>query len=300
MHKIDLHNHGAIGFHPKWQRLQGYSTKNILRLWADQCFKTGINICAVTSESDAPAISINHYEDRINYLLHRYAKDLPAGYSVGKLGDNSFAVKKGGQRVVFLSGQTVVVRDKDLEGNTQRFDHLVIGSNQVENGRSWEYTLKSARDKGLIQIAEHPTLLTHFGQGPKALERNIDYFDAIEGYNAQLSIPRVLSKLPMLKNYSRRLNDEAIILAKNCRKPFIACSDAHQIKDTGLAYIATSDEIREDLEENLISDIKKTLKRDSFACGIEYPRFLNWLNWSARFKLGLILHFNGSEKPAGQ
>jgi len=142
MANIDLHNHGVIGFHPKWQKLQVYSGKNVLQMWADRCFEKGIDFCAVTSERDVPKISIGHYEDRINYLLDNYAKTLPKEYSAGKLGDNSFIVEKDGRKVIFMSGQTVVVREDD-----RRSDHLIFGSNQIENGKNWDYTLKSAKER---------------------------------------------------------------------------------------------------------------------------------------------------------
>jgi len=124
------------------------------------------------------------------------------------------------------------------------------------------------------------------------LEQYVEYFDAFEGFNTQIAAPKIFSSLPVVGNYSRDLNEKAIALAKELGKPWVANSDGHQIKDTGLAYIATSAIIRTDSEENLIKDMQNLIRKNDFICEGKYPSILNWINWSARFKIGCALNFD--------
>lgn len=290
-HKIDLHNHGTIGFHPNWLRLQGYTGKNILQLWANQCFDNGISICAVTSQRDLPIIPRGHIEDRINILYETYARLLPENYEISRLGRNSFIVQRGNERVIFVSGQTARVKQDGII-----FDTLVFGSNEVPNMKPWKETLEYCHGEGLIQIAEHPYSLHHFGIGHETLEEYLAYFDAIEGFNAQLALPKKYAKFRFLQGGMQELNDRATDFAMRHNKPYVATSDAHTIEDTGLAYISVQQEaIRTNDEFNLLSDLRKVIRNGNFQRYCSYPKLPRWFNWAIRFKIGCMMRFDSAE-----
>ena len=73
-------------------------------------------------------------------------------------------------------------------------DHLVVGSNQVPNLKSLDYTVKYCKDNGLIQIAEHPLFEEHGGMGRENLEKYTENIIAIEGHNSQLLFWKKLNK----------------------------------------------------------------------------------------------------------
>lgn len=181
-HRADLHYHGPIGFEPYWIRKQGYSGKNLLKLIADTCFKRGVTICALISESDQlnenGLIYENSVHDRINYVAQTYINNLNKyykGYHADKFGPNSIIIRKGEEydlkTLYLISGQTPIIKEKTSGDKIIRFDHLVVGSNQVPNSiddnqiRTLEDTVKFCNDNGLLHGFEHPSLEAHFGIG---------------------------------------------------------------------------------------------------------------------------------------
>ncbi len=251
--RADLHMHGPIGFQPYWLRKQGYSGKNLLELIADECFKKGITICAITSqEKEIPKDSVH---DRFGILKNIEARLLPKNYLTGSVGENILVIEKENDRVYLINGQTVMPKEKGKE-----YDLLVIGSNQVPNSMSFGDTLKYGKDHGLIQIAEHPYVETHRGMGRELLEKYMKYFDAIEGHNSQVIFPKSATKLPkigsILSRAGRELNNKAQETAKKYNKPWIATSDAHRIEDLGISYIEfESSNAGEKLFDDLINKI---------------------------------------------
>ncbi len=282
---IDLHNHGPIGYQPYWLKAQGYEGKNLLQLIADTCFEKNMQVCAVTSEThetdDKGKIVINSIHDRFGYLANQIRK-LSKYYSAYREGA-LIHVRKESQEVILVNGQTVIVQESD-----KRLDHLVIGSNQVPNFMPLEDTLKYGQDNELIQIAEHPFCTAHYGIGQDALETNLNYFDAIEGHNAQMTLPRFMSALPILGKYTKRTNDQTKAFATRYNKPYIATSDAHRIEDTGVACI-TADATDIDITsgEKLLETLKQTIRKGNFVTQEGYESLTGWLSWVYTFKTGL-------------
>jgi len=278
--KIDLHNHGVISLHPDWLNLQGYEGQNILQLWARRCMEKGIGICAVTSEEFQ--IPLNSHHDRLNYLIEQFAKNMTVIYKHDRVGKNALVVEKNGSKVYFVSGQTVAVQD-----HGKRLDHLVLGSNQVPNGKSLKNTIQYGKDHGLIQIAEHPFADGHFGIGEERINQHLADYDAIEGFNGELAIPEFLSWIPKLGEHNKGKNKKAKEFALKNGKPHVASSDAHSIAETGYAYIVTQSEIRTDSDLHLIEDLKDVLKSGCFRANERYQPFSSVARAKLAFMKGL-------------
>lgn len=277
--KADLHYHGTIGFHEPWMSLQGYNGKNICELVLNSAVKKGIDIIVITSEQNR--IVKNSCHDRFNYLFSK-AQNLSDKYSFDKLGSKDIAFylerKEDGKKLFVLNGQTVVVREGD-----KRFDHLVIGSNQVSNGMNLIDTLCFGHSEGLLQIAEHPYMLAHFGIGDK-LEEYLSQYDAVEGHNSQMILP--------FGSISKKSNELAQILAKQKNKPWIATSDGHRVQDVGVSYISF-DDFTFDNEEQLLRGLKQKVYPGNFENHCEYQNLFGWADWVSKY---VIATYSGFDK----
>lgn len=267
-HRADLHMHGPIGFQPYWLEKQGYAGKNLLQMLADTCYARGITICAVTSQEwEIPRGSLH---DRLTWLREQYAPHLPRDYRTDTLGENILIVGKGEQEVYFVNGQTVNVFE-----DSKRFDHLVIGSNQVPNKRALKDTIAYARDHGLIQIAEHPFVLNHYGIGRARLLEHLTDFDAIEGFNAQV--------LWLCGGY----NVQAKACAREYQKPAIAVSDAHRIEDAGLSHIVFYETLDTRNESTFFHSLKKMLCEEKFETVENFEPLRDWIRWAPLLQWGI-------------
>jgi len=271
MVRADLHMHGAIGFQPYWLKKQGYSG-NLLKLITDECLVRKIDICAVTSEAEE--IPKGSVHDRLGYLINE-SSSLPSHYKVDRLGENVLVVEINGNLIHLVNGQTVIVKE-----DGKRLDHLVIGSNQVPNFRNLRDTLQYGKDNGLIQVAEHPFVKTHFGIGSK-LEDYVDDYDAIEGHNSQLILP--------IGQYSNVANEEAQEFAHEHNKPWIAVSDAHRVEDIGISYIDLKDEISSVSEDKFLEDLRKVIIDGNFIPVGNFISYLGLVDWVSKFKIGTWL-----------
>ncbi len=292
-HRADLHYHGPIGFEPYWLKVQGYGGKNLLKLITDTCFKRDLTICALTSETDQVdengLIPRNSIHDRIGYLIENYLQNLnkTPGYQADKFGPNSIIIEHNNRTLCLISGQTPIIMERN-----RRYDHLVIGSNQVPNSteanfRNFRDTIKYCNDNGLLHGFEHPELETHFGIGLEKAKEYLDLCDFVE-HNAQLTLPRTLSRLPILGRYTRLNNDRAKEFAKKHKKPYIATSDGHMIESAGRAYI----EIKKDKldlkeEQRMLQTLRGIIKANSFTTYEGYEPLINFFEWTIKFKLGL-------------
>ncbi len=285
MIKADLHMHGPIGFQTYWLKVQGYEGRNLLQLIVDSCLSNRLSICAITSEEkEIPRYSVH---DRLMYLLN-FVKDLPNDYYFDKLGNNLFVVEKNEDLLYLINGQTVIVKEGDL-----RFDHLVVGSNDVPNFMNLEDTLKYGKDNGLIQILEHPFAVNHFGIGAEKSEKYIKDYDCVEGHNSQFVIPSYLSWLPAIGKYNRKLNELAKKFALEHSKPSIATSDAHRIEDAGVSCIKFEDfTIKTTNEDEFLCSLRKIILDGKFSTVEKYLSFLDWLDWTSKFKKGISAGIN--------
>ncbi len=276
----DLHVHGPIGLQDYWLRKQGYYKQNIFQLIIDQCNRKKLDICAITSE--AFHIEKGSVQDRFNFLIDKFP--LPRGYQSGKLGENTFIVEADGRRVLFVNGQTVIVKE-----DGKRFDHLVVGSNQIPNELGFDEVNKHCLDNGVISIGEHIFLGSHFGVG---LERAIEYvqnWDAIE-CNAQLVLPRILGWLPIIGQYSKESNDLVKIFAKTHDRPVVWNSDAHRIEDIGAAHISfDANELNFSDEDNFLQSFRELIRERKFHSQEGYVGIRDWINWTSKFFYGVYL-----------
>lgn len=267
-HRADLHMHGPIGFQPYWLKKQGYAGKNLLQMLTDTCYAYGITVCAVTSQEwEIPRGSLH---DRLAWLKESYAHRLSHEYRTDTLGENILIVGKGEQKVYFVNGQTVNVLE-----DGKRFDHLVIGSNQVPNKRTLKDTIAYAKDHGLIQIAEHPFVLNHYGIGRRRLLEHLADFDAIEGFNAQV--------LWLVAGY----NVQAKAFAQEYQKPAIAVSDAHRIEDAGLSHIMFHDALDARNESAFFQSLKNLVREGKFQAIEEFEPLRDWIRWAPLLQWGI-------------
>ncbi len=311
-HKADLHYHGPIGFEPYWLRVQGYSGKNLLKLIADTCFKRDITICALTSESDQVnkrgLIYLNSVHDRINYVAQTYINNLNKyyeGYHADKFGNNSIIVEKedekGKKTLYLISGQTPIIKEKISGDKIIRFDHLVIGSDQVPNSidntslKTLEDTINYCNDKGLLHGFEHPSLEAHFGIGLERAKEYTNKVDFVEGHNAQIRFGKIWKNVPKIGKYTRENNDKAKAFAMANNLPYVANSDGHMIESAGIAYNEfDANLIDESNEEKLLQTLKSTI-RDSNKLREEgkslthegYEDFLNSIESIWKFLIGI-------------
>ena len=175
-----------------------------------------------------------------------------------------------------------------MKEGEKRFDHLVIGSNEVPNFMSLFDTLYYCIDKGLLHGLEHPNVEAHFGVGLEKAVNLASRCDFVEGHDAQLPLPRVFSLFPMLSQYSKTSNDKVKKFARKYNVPYIATSDAHRIQDVGMAYIEfdkallnTSD------EDRFIGSLRTIVKSNAFITVEGYESLLGWINWISKFQRGI-------------
>lgn len=288
--KADLHMHGPIGFQDYWLKVQGYQGKNLLKLIADSCFERDISICAVTSESDKTnkegVIERYSVHDRLGYLEKEFLSELDIlpKYRAEKFGPNSIIVEKDKKQLYLISGQTPVI----LEGE-ERLDHLIIGSSAVPNFRTLIETINYCKDSGLLHGLEHPYLESHFGLGLQKAEEYFDLCDFVEGHNAQLALPTLFSRLPVLGQYTKSSNYKSKEFARKRNFPSIATSDAHRIEDAGIAAIKFDNQLLSPVnEEMLLQSLRNIIKTKSFESIEGYEKISDWLNWVSKFKIGIL------------
>lgn len=280
--KADLHVHGPIGFQPRWLKLQGYRGKNLLKEIADKCFDGNINVCAITSDEDK--IPKGSVHDRFGQLKEVYSRDLPEQYETDTLGDNVLIVsRKHGGKVYIVNSQTVRIK-KEGKGH---IDHLVIGSNQILNGKNLDYTLKNIQQEGLISIAEHPLCVAHRGIGREKLEEILPYIHAIEGHNSQLIIASLFSKLPVFRGYKKNINEMTQKFARKHGKPWISTSDAHRIEDIGISYIEFDSRFFNTASgERFLESLKSIIRAGDFKNNSDYENPIDWIKWVSLFICG--------------
>ena len=272
--RADLHMHGLIGFQPYWVGKQGYDGKNLLKEIADACFSRDVNVCAVTShETEIPRNSVH---DRFNWLKNNFANNLPRDYEFGSIGENIGLVYKDGKKLCLVNGQTVVAEDKG-----RQVDYLVIGKNDIANGKPLGETIEAIYDNPrLIGGAEHPFCTSHGGIGEDNLDSYLYQISFIEGHNSQLVVP---NWMPIFSAYKKGLNDKAQKFAEDNNKPWIASSDAHRIEQAGLSYIETYQPLDQSSDESIMTSLRRIVESGNFEKHCEYSSILDWASWTTKF-----------------
>ncbi len=264
--KIDLHNHLLIGFQPEWLRLQGYKNHNLAKILADSAMEKDIRLVAIISENFEIPLSSIH--DRFTRICEDAEKINEPSYAIKKIGKNTLKINT----VYIVNGQTVIVNE-----NGRRYDHLVIGSNQVPNNCSFDYTLNYCADEELLNFLEHPAVENHFGTGIHSAERLIGKYGqlitGVEGHNGSLI-------------WNPNLNQKAKELATRLGIPHIATSDAHSPNQTGAATIETEDNPQFSSEIGLFSYLNRVIKEKKYICNEGYVSTSSWIINAARFAIG--------------
>lgn len=272
--RADLGAFGLIGFQNAWLRRQNISPKrSVLRKILEECRTNSIHLAAINTEDDKINFdSENPYpEDRFGFLKGEdqieYAEDDELGmtYSISLFG-NSFLradfspgyYEDVGKTTIFLANsQRVHVRDggRDLK-------HLVIGANDIEQGRSLRETVDECNSRGL------PHFIMYGDNGLEKNEREILFDSVVKdstgvvGHNASSCLPfsGIFSKVPGLAKHCRKTNYEAQEFANFGNAPFISISGAHRIEDIGLnASIPIYDLARCRTEEDFFKSIKESI-----------------------------------------
>src|SRR3989344_9618481 len=136
--KADLHYHGAIGFQPYWLKLQGYSGINLAEAIISEAERKNIGLIGLISEDfEIPKGDLER--DRFSRMLHDIKK--LNDYDFGAWDDAALIVRGKNSPIIILNGQTVVVND-----GGRRYDHLVLGSNQVPNSRNLADTMRYCKE----------------------------------------------------------------------------------------------------------------------------------------------------------
>ncbi|MEK6885744.1 MAG: PHP-associated domain-containing protein [Nanoarchaeota archaeon] len=288
--KIDLHNHLLIGFQPEWLRVQGYSSRNLAWVLVNSAIRKDIGLVAITSENfEIPEGSIH---DRFTQICEdaKYFNEETCGCSAEKIGENVLRIDNLGHpinwnSIYVVNSQTVIVEEAG-----RRYDHLVIGSNQVPNRKDFDYALKYCRDNNLLNFLEHPAVENHLGTGLVKAERLIqkygDIITGIEGHNAQMIWPESWAKAPLIGPFNKGVNKKAIGLANKVEKPFIATSDAHSPNQIGAANIKTEDNPQFSNELEVFSYIKKKISGREYYSNNSYVSPYSWMKNAAIFQIG--------------
>ena len=287
--KVDLHMHGPIGFQEFWLKDQGYGGKNLLRLIADSCLDKGVGITAITSDEDEiPRGSIH---DRFNYLINKFALTLPKGYEFSRFGKNIGIVARNDEQLFILNAQNVRTND---EG--KQVGYNVIGTNKIPNHRDLVETIKLVNDKNsdeegyLIGGPEHAFCDAHHGIGDKEkLAKLLPLMSFVEGHDAQI-IWNVSEKIPVFGKYRRGINDLAQEFAQNYKKPWIAVSNAHRIKDAGIAYVEFDfDKLDMTNPAKFSKSLKTVVESNEFTNHCGYQSKAGWLDWVSSYAWGTKL-----------
>lgn len=296
----DFHYHGPIDFSERWLKLQGYGGKNLLKLIVDACIKKEVGVCAIVSDNCCPDESVEEacvrqrtiekdsIYNRLKYLINTFGANLPHWYGTGRIGDNVFVVQKqqegktyGFPKPVFLiNAESVFVKE-----GQRIFDHLVIGASDIPSFMNLQETLDAGEQRGLIQIAEHPLCEAHFGMGRQLFEEYADRYTVVEGHNSQFIFPDFTSRIPFLRNYSKRINRDTQKICKRIGKLWVANSDAHRIKDVGVSYNEFDEALLDCSNETkfLFSLKNNVLAQGKFkpVCGYENP--FGWVDWVSKY-----------------
>jgi hypothetical protein len=291
--KADLHYHGPIGMHEPWLTLQGYKNRNLAHLIYVTANTRDIDIIAIISERKEN-IQKDSPHDRFNYLFEESQKLPNWAYKSKKLGNKDIAFvmqKESSEKPLYiLNGQTVAVNESG-----KRYDHLVIGSNQIPNQENLIETIHFCQDKELIQILEHPFYIEHFGLGERLAEQYLKDYDAIEGHNSQMIWPEWISQIPKIGKANKGVNTKAQEFAQKYSIPWIATSDGHRIEDLGISYTEFNTDKESERnsidfsnENVLLATLKNKIINNDFTTKSKYQDIKDWLSWTIIFQRGVL------------
>jgi len=249
---VDLHSHSIVTYkgHPNLKEL------------TQHCINIGLDILVFTNFVDS------RYED----LKNTY-RSLRTNYEMQDLG-RLFYVYNGEELFTVIKGQEIPTKQGHI---------LTVGATgDIQNYKDIEETLKEARDKDAIIIADHPFTSVWGGIGKENLEEYLDKWDAIEVFNSQnIALVPFLSFLDQ-----RRSNDYAQSFADKHNLAGVATSDSHRLNEIALSYITFKREINYYDADLVISSLRDLIRKKEFENVKRYNSWGSFVSWAVPFQLG--------------
>ena len=255
---VDLHSHTTVTY--EGNPNLGELTKH--------CINIGLDTLVFTNFVDS------RYED-----LKNTSVSLGKRYEMLDLG-RLFYVYNGEKILMIIKGQEIPTKGGHI---------LTIGGvSDIKNYNDLEETLKEAKDKDAIIIADHPFTGVWGGLGRANLDKHLESWDAIETFNSQNIA--LIPFLPVLDQ--RSSNDNAKAFTKEYNLPGVATSDSHRLNEVALSYITFKEKINHYDSDLAIYDLRKVIKENKFENVERYNHWGSFVNWAVPFqikaKLGLI------------
>lgn len=295
----------TMSFEPYWIRggwfRKSYKGKNLLQILADTCFSRGIDICALTSISDQVdekgVILRNSPHDKLGFLEVKFAQTMPKDYKTERLDKDLIVVERGGELVYFINGQIVIVMDKSRDYNPiaitdeGRHHHIVIGSNEVPNFKTFAETLAYCNDNKLLHGLRIPRKAFYFGAGEEIAAMFAKQCDFIEGHNPWLTPEQ---------------NKSAQEFALKFDKAWISVSNAKSLESAGVAYIKFDGEdidgfdrgdIKTVSSVTILRDLRHLIGINAFDTHIGYHSRDDFKSFKREFGIYMLKKKTGTKFP---
>ena len=217
-------------------------------------------------------LTITDFGETNNFPLYeedRRKLEAKMGYSSERIKESAIVVYQHSDIPIFT-----LVRGQEIR--TPQGDVLAIAPDQrVPTDRSLSYTLECMRDQGSIIIPPHPFTGIHSGIGRKNLEENLEFWDAIETFNAQN-----ICLFPIGPLNQTQSNNQAEDFAEQYDKAKNANSDAHrQITEIARSHTYSAEQI----DFTTLDRFQKTLRlalRDPTDLHEEHSSKYSFLKWA--------------------
>ena len=248
---IDLHSHATVTY------------KGIpdIKQLADHCIKIGLDCIVFTNFFDS------RYED-----LKKTWPSLRHFYEMQDFG-RLFYAYNGDKILMVIKGQEVPTKQGHI---------LTVGAaSNIQDYRNLDETIKEAKDKDAIIIADHPFTKVWGGIGKENLEEYLDKYDAIEIFNSQN-----IALLPLIPILDQRgSNDLAREFSRQNNLPGVATSDSHRLNEIALSYITFKKSINYYDSDLVISSLRSIIKSKDFENVTRYNNWGSFVNWAVPFQI---------------
>jgi len=275
---VNLHGHLYPDFGPWWMKRCGAESKNPAVVVADICLERGLNIQAVTNESD-----IWKFGEKSRFSYMREFALMPSAtsqYRFGELGKNAFLMERSfgensGKRIIFLNGKAIRVEDSLLRKDKRKYEVVSWGSEEIPNGMSFHDTSNYLDDNGLMSTLEHALSMGHYGP---MTEEEISllwvkkYIRSVE-WNSKIAVPNLMTAIPIpeLRGFARNCNTRLEKLAKKIGIPMTANSDDDKPPHIAIAYnIFDRDKVNLNSDVAMVQDINSLVRNNEFETHKDY------------------------------
>jgi len=252
---VDLHSHVVVK----------YEGKPDLNRIAEHCMNIGLDVLVFT----------NFVDSRYEYLK-RTARALSKRYKFEDLG-RAFYVFGAQKSFMVIKGQEIPTKQGHI---------LTVGATgDIKNYNDLSETIKEAKDKDAIIIADHPFTSVWGGLGRKNLEEHLEDWDAIEVFNAQN-----IKLVPFLMDQTES-NKLAQEFAYENNLPGVATSDSHKLNEIALSYITFKQKLNFSKSDDIIAYLRKIIKNKEFENVRRYNSWGSFVSWAVPFQLKARLGF---------